>query len=120
MTEENVYVYLIEANIDGIAQYKIGVSKVPERRILEMRTANPNIVGVVDQYLCNTRLMAHKIESWYHKYHLSKNIDGEWFLLDDVYVTEFKEKCEYFEVLVKTHLELERKIKQQDIEKYGN
>lgn len=113
--DSGVYVYLIEAIIDNITQYKIGISKKPERRILELKTGNPNITCVIDKYLCDNRLMAHKIESWYHKYHYNKNIDGEWFLLNEEDIYEFIELCERFEVLVKTHLELEEKIKEQDI-----
>jgi len=113
---EKVYVYLIHSETDHINQYKIGISKHPENRIKELKTANPNIVGVVDKYLCDSREIAHKVETWFHKYYRIFNIDGEWFMLDENELIDFTNNCKIFEARVKTHLEIEKNLKEKDIE----
>lgn len=116
MIKEKVYVYLIEAVIDHIAQYKIGISNKPEKRIKTFKTGNPNIVGIVDKYLCDSRLMAHRVETWYHKHQNKDHIKGEWFSMTEKEIEDFNKNCRYYENLIKIHLELEQKIKGKDIE----
>lgn len=113
---EDVYVYLIESITDNIRQYKIGISNNPEKRIKTFKTGNPNIVGIVDKYLCESRLMAHRVESWYHKRQNKDLIKGEWFSMTEKEIEDFNKNCRYYENLIKIHFELEQKIKGKDIE----
>lgn len=112
----SVYVYLIAAEFKSDIQYKVGVSNAPDRRINELKTANPNVTHIENKYLCESREIATKVETWMHKYYSKNNINGEWFLLEQDDIEEFTEKCKYYEERVKTYFELENKIKGKDIE----
>lgn len=88
-------VYLIKAEIDDIVQYKIGLSKHPQKRILELKTANPNIIDVVVQYETKNREYASFIEKSLHNHYKFNSIDGEWF--KEIDYVQFVQLCEKFE-----------------------
>ena len=45
------YVYLIQSEINGVFQYKIGASKNPDKRLLEIQTANPGNLEVMQKFM---------------------------------------------------------------------
>lgn len=91
-----VYVYLIEAEIEDVIQYKIGVSKHPDKRINELKTANPNITDVKNKYNCENREYAFIVESLLHKKYLKNKINGEWYLLEEDDILMFEKNCKTF------------------------
>lgn len=88
-------VYLIKAVIEDVIQYKIGLSKHPQKRILELKTANPNIIDVVVQFETKNREYASFIERSLHNYYKFNSIDGEWF--KEIDYVEFVQLCKKFE-----------------------
>ena len=53
--------YLISAITDGILQWKIGLSKHPNKRITELKTANPNIQQIDALYGIKNRQIAGQL-----------------------------------------------------------
>lgn len=104
-----VYIYLIEANIKDTVQYKIGISKHPDKRILELKTANPNIVGIINRYKVKNRFYANKIETLLHKTYIINKISGEWFYSDSI-PKEFLTKCQLFEKNIEIYEKLQKNI----------
>lgn len=106
---EKCSVYLIKAEIDNTIQYKIGLSKHPETRIKQLKTANPNIIGVDEVYVAESRSIAHKIETLVQNYYIEKKIDGEWFI--NINKEDFLQLCKKFENNAKVYLDIQEKIK---------
>lgn len=85
-------VYLICATLGDDRLYKIGFTKRDvNKRIKEMKTGNAANFQIVDSYNSN---WGPKIESVLKKFFKYKNIDGEWFELDENDILDFKKKCE--------------------------
>lgn len=93
-------IYLIRATLnDGTFQYKIGVSKHVNKRLMQNKTSNPNDLQVLctfhseHPYLVETSLKNHfKL----------KQISGEWFDLTQLDVDEFVKLCEKIDQNFKT------------------
>lgn len=86
------YIYLIQSLEEGL--YKIGVSKNPQNRILNLQTGNSSKLKLIDIYPSK---YAHKIEKALHNQlsHLKK--EGEWFNIDISDITSFVDKCKKIE-----------------------
>jgi len=73
-------IYLISAiNSEGHLQWKVGVSKHPDKRIKELATANPNNLTLEAIYHINDKEIAYKTEKLIHKFLGDFKINGEWF-----------------------------------------
>jgi hypothetical protein len=103
-------IYLIKAEIDETIQYKIGLSKHPDRRFKELKTANPNIIGIDEVFVTESRDIAYKIESLMQNYYKQNKIDGEWFINIDK--NEFLNLCSKFEKNAKVYFNIQEKLKQ--------
>jgi hypothetical protein len=93
------YIYLIYAKTDGIIQWKVGISIHPDQRIKELKTANPNIVGICALYQISNRQIAYKTEMLLKRALKPFKIDGEW--VEDIALNQslFFEYCDkYFEI----------------------
>jgi len=110
--------YLIFAEIEGIGQWKIGVSKHPEKRLLELSTANPNIKGISVIYEVETRELAYMIESRLKKKLEPFKINGEWVEHVALNDTLFIEYCKHFDMLC-SHI-IEMKNTKKENKKYEN
>ncbi len=93
------YVYLF--NVEGTNVYKIGNSKHPQKRLLQLQTGNPfnfNIIHIFESKF------ATKLESFLHnKFSYKKyseesgELNGEFFSLTKEDVENFIEYCQQFE-----------------------
>lgn len=93
------YVYLF--NVEGTNVYKIGNSKHPEKRLLQLQTGNPTKIEFVNSFKSN---YATKLESFLHRKFKHKKysedeekLRGEFFCLDKDDVSGFLECCQKFE-----------------------
>lgn len=94
-------VYLI--NAWGTDKYKIGITKSDvEKRIKQLQTGCPDKIVLVNTY--ESKNYRH-LESWLHREHTSKRVEGEWFILEDEDVLKFKEDCERINKTVNLLLE---------------
>ena len=85
------FVYLIRSEISGEKVHKIGHTKwTPEQRIKEFKTGNASDFYIVDSFKSK---WGTKIESSLHRLYKPKKISGEWFLLNDDEVKQFKSQC---------------------------
>ncbi len=86
-------VYLIFAQVEGVGQWKIGyTTRRAVNRIKEMKTSNPNIVGVEAEYKVFGS-HGRQIESVMKRYYNSHLIEGEWFRFEALNGAEFLNKC---------------------------
>lgn len=97
-------IYLISANIEGLIQWKVGLSRHPEKRLKELKTANPNIIGINALYTVNDRAVAYRIEAILKKNLKAFSIGGEW--MEQIALTEtlFIEYCTLYEDLARVIL----------------
>lgn len=88
-------VYLIKAEMaDGSFQYKIGISKHPEKRLKENKTSNPNKLQIVHTFKSqHSNIMETALKNRF-KY---CRIEGEWFNLSQEDVDNFIVTCENME-----------------------
>ncbi len=93
------YVYLF--NVEGTNVYKIGNSKHPEKRLLQLQTGNHSKIKFINSF---KSIYATQIESFFHRmFHYKKYSDengelcGEFFLLDKEDIDKFVENCRQFE-----------------------
>lgn len=93
------YVYLF--NVEGTNVYKIGNSKHPEKRLLQLQTGNPIKIEFVKAFESK---YATQLESFLHrKFKLKKysenegELKGEFFCLDKEDVAGFEIFCKQFE-----------------------
>jgi hypothetical protein len=86
------YIYLIQSLENGY--YKVGVSKHPQKRILELQTGNSSILKLIETYRSD---FAHQIErALQRKYgHLHK--EGEWFDMSVSNEVNFIKECQQIE-----------------------
>lgn len=99
--------YLISALTDGILQWKIGLSKHPNKRITELKTANPNIQQIDALYEIRNRQVAYKTEALLKKNLKSFQISGEWIEGYALNQTLFIEYCTMYEEIAQTLIEIE-------------
>ena len=85
-------IYLIKSLNDGF--YKIGVSKNPNKRLIELQTGNPSPVEIL--YLYESKL-AYKIENSLHNRYSYCKTHGEWFDLSIQEEVSFIENCKKIE-----------------------
>ena len=76
---EKTYVYVIHC--EDSDYYKIGVSRRPSYRLLELQPGCPYSLSIVYQLLCVSRKAAFKLENALHKLYWDKRHWNEWFLL---------------------------------------
>jgi hypothetical protein len=103
--------YLIYAEIESIGQWKVGLSKHPNKRINELRTANPNIVGISALYEIYERDVAYKTEALLKKFLLPFKIAGEWVNIMALSPLLFLEYCEKYEQIAKTLIQIKKNKK---------
>lgn len=83
-------VYLI--GIPEEQRYKIGyTNRSIENRVNEIQTANAKKIEVLETFETEHHI---KVESWMHKIHYQKRMEGEWFELTDEDVRNFKQDCQ--------------------------
>lgn len=87
------FIYLIKSNINGDDLYKIGITQNINKRLKQLRTANPDLT-LLDSFETKH---GNKIESTLHNLYKNKRIDGEWFLLEELDVISFDEICSNIE-----------------------
>lgn len=72
------FVYVARENESG--RYKIGISRDPERRVMELNTGNPESLILVHAYLANDK--GYKSEALAHAIFEENRIRSEWFTGD--------------------------------------
>ena len=88
-------VYLIRATLhDGSYQYKVGVSKHVDKRLKQNKTSNPNGLELIKTFYSK---YPYLVETALKNNFKLKQIEGEWFLLDELDVDVFVEKCQFYE-----------------------
>lgn len=98
--------YLIYAETEGIGQWKIGLSKHPNKRILQLKTANPNIKNISALYEIDDRAVAYKTETLIKKFLKSFQIEGEWVDVIALNQTIFLEYCKKYETQARVIIEI--------------
>lgn len=94
-------VYLL--NAWGTDNYKIGVTKRKiEKRIKQLQTGCPDEIILIKQFDCEHY---RKVESFLHRQHASKRIEGEWFVLDDLDIKLFELNCQKHNDTIKLLIE---------------
>ena len=96
-------IYLISAQHTDANYYKIGWTKRdPQKRLKELKTGNSHELELVEVF--ETK-WGPRIESNLHKHFGEFRWEGEWFLLNEKQVSEFKEICQrnhnIFELMAK-------------------
>jgi len=76
------YVYLMKCFYEK-PKFKIGISYLPERRLIGVKTSNPFLVELMAIYPAKSRENALDIEKALHFYYKDKKTNGEWFSLTD-------------------------------------
>ena len=94
-------VYLIQSLEDGY--YKIGVSKHPSRRLLELQTGNPSELKLIDVFESE---YPNLVEKGLHRHFKHLNAVGEWYNLSIEEELCFINECERFEKNIKTLKEM--------------
>lgn len=103
--------YLIYAETNDIGQWKIGLSKHPNKRINELKTANPNIIGISALYEIYERDVAYKTEALLKKLLLPFKISGEWVDIIALNPVLFIEYCTKYEMIARTLIQIEKNKK---------
>lgn len=87
----NIYL----ANQEDTNLYKIGVTKKnPLTRLKELQTGNANNIILTESF---TTKFDFKLETALHGYYKQKQVNSEWFELEDDDVKLFYSVCEMFE-----------------------
>ena len=96
------FIYLIQSENNYEKLYKIGFTrnKDVKKRLNQLKTGNPSRLSIVEKFETKHN---RKVETTLHNIYSMKNIDGEWFRLDEYDVQNFLENCskieENFDVL---------------------
>jgi hypothetical protein len=94
------YIYIIQSLDEGY--FKIGISKNPEKRILQLQTGNSSKLKLIDKFKSQ---YPNKVEKTLHNIYSSHKKEGEWFgfSLDVAYslVDECKKIEKNIEILKK-------------------
>jgi len=104
-------IYLIYAEMEGLGQWKIGLSKHPNKRVNELRTANPNIIGIIALHEIHNRQVAYKTETLMKRFLKPFQIGGEWYDIIALNQTLFLEYCTKYETLARILVEIENNKK---------
>jgi hypothetical protein len=86
------YIYLIQSLENGY--YKIGVSKHPNKRILQLQTGNSSPLKLIDTYPTE---YADQIERTLQRIHAHLHKEGEWFDMDINNEVNFQKECKKIE-----------------------
>jgi len=78
------WIYFIEST-NGV---KIGRSKNPDKRILELQTANPNQLKLIKKIPTK---WSSRVEKILHRTFNEYNLGGEWFMID--YTDKYIQEC---------------------------
>lgn len=94
------FIYLI--NSGQTNRYKIGISKNPPKRKKGLQTGNPQDLSLVDYYESESYQKIETVlhRSLKHKKYIEddfKFLGGEWFVLTNEDVLNFKQKCKQIE-----------------------
>jgi len=85
-------VYLISSEIDGQKLYKIGYTRREVTlRIKELKTGNAGNFDVIDIFKTK---WGTKIEKILHDRFKSVKVNGEWFILNEEQIVNFRKICE--------------------------
>lgn len=90
--------YLIgEETENGL--YKIGSTRGDDvsKRLRQLQTSNPNRLYVRESF---STIKPFKLEKMLHNHFKSKNVNGEWFELDDNDIEEFSETCRKYDGII--------------------
>jgi len=83
-------VYLV--GIPDEDRYKIGWTKGSiDKRLVPLQTGNPKKIEVIELFETEHHV---KVESWMHRIHASKRMEGEWFELTNEDITNFSNNCQ--------------------------
>jgi hypothetical protein len=84
-------IYLICAEINGEKLHKIGYTRrTVEQRIKEFKTGNASEFYIVESFRSE---WGTKIEASLKRIYKMYNVRGEWFMLPDNEIINFKKKC---------------------------
>lgn len=72
----DVYLYAI-GPVDG--PVKIGISRDPYKRLVQIQTACPFPVKLLHAQPCESRKIALEDEAFLHRHHANEHMHGEWF-----------------------------------------
>jgi len=86
------YIYLIQSLENGY--YKVGVSKHPQKRMLELQTGNSSILKLICIYKSK---FAHQIERAIQRRYEYLHKEGEWFDLSLQEELSFNKDCQLIE-----------------------
>jgi hypothetical protein len=89
-------VYLIQSLEDG--NYKIGISKNPQKRLYHLQTANSSQLKLIDTYSSE---FAHIIETTLKNQFSHVRKVGEWFDFGVSDISTFIERCKQIEENIK-------------------
>ncbi len=87
-----MYVYLLS---NDFIKFKIGSSKHPKKRVKELQTGNGDYLTLVKTYV--SVKYYKQIEHALHNTYAYKHKIGEWYLLEDIDVTNFESTCKSIE-----------------------
>ena len=74
-----MYVYFIKSGNKAKAPIKIGISDLPEKRILSLQVGNPDLLTLICKIKIKDRRNAEYIENIIHRKFRKQHIRGEWF-----------------------------------------
>ena len=100
-------VYLIRSKETG--DYKIGISKNPQKRLKQLQTGNSSELELVETYKSK---YANKIEKTLHNLLSHYKKEGEWFELPLTEAMDFQSRCYDTEVNFKILDELFKKAQE--------
>ena len=90
------FIYLIESDNEHEKLYKIGFTrnKDVKKRLKQLKTGNPAKLSLIEKFETKHN---RKVEITLHNIYSMKNIDGEWFKLENYDVDNFLENCSKIE-----------------------
>lgn len=90
------YIYLIQSQDEGY--YKIGTSKYPNKRLLQLQTGNSSPLKLIETYQTEH---ANQIERALHRRYSHFHKEGEWFDLSIGEEASFIIDCQKIEENIK-------------------
>jgi len=76
---EAVFLYVMQMECGTIRPIKVGISALPERRLLNIQTASPFPIKLMLTVDCESRETAKEIEGYIHAFFHEFRLNGEWF-----------------------------------------
>ena len=87
-----VFVYLLRVDINDVIYHKIGFTKREiSKRIKQLKTGSVSEIVCIDFFKSK---FGTTIEKNLHRMYRNKMVSGEWFLLDDIDIAGFHDKCQ--------------------------